>query len=194
MSKEKTIYDLGLHEVLELPKGALNTIVQRVPGGWIYNTWSFSEGVGMSESTTFVPYSKEFAPKKETKTREATDKPKSVMDVYLRFIINGILPDEAWDRANKFINHYDACGWKLGSGKIMRNWKAAVDGTWTSRDRTLSSNERRNMEDIANLLKKFYGDKKDRIEDDILQIKRKNPGYFKEWELPDNWSKMYGEI
>lgn len=49
--KEKTIYDLELHEILNIGVA----IVLRVPGGWIYT--QFKEGVTES---TFVPYNEEF--------------------------------------------------------------------------------------------------------------------------------------
>lgn len=56
---EKTLYNLELHESLNLPF----VLVLRVPGGWIYDYWdvqtdAFKQG-------TFVPYSDEFAPKTE---------------------------------------------------------------------------------------------------------------------------------
>lgn len=52
---EKTIYNLKLHEELEIQKGQLN-FIQRVPGGWNY---VYLYGV------QFVPLNNEFQPKKE---------------------------------------------------------------------------------------------------------------------------------
>ena len=53
--KEKTVYNLKLHEGINLPFGIF---VMRVPGGWIYDCWdhekdSFKQG-------TFIPYNNEF--------------------------------------------------------------------------------------------------------------------------------------
>lgn len=65
---KKTIYELELHEVLildaqiEQRKGGVS-IVTRVPGGWIYSfkmASSGSNGIGLSESSVFVPYNEEF--------------------------------------------------------------------------------------------------------------------------------------
>ena len=49
--KEKTIYDLGLHETLN---AGIYT-VGRVPGGWIYLCSAYD-----SHTTTFVPFNTEF--------------------------------------------------------------------------------------------------------------------------------------
>lgn len=74
---EKTIYELELHETIVIKKETGNagmmgvngkiTIATRVAGGWIYNTSRIeknSTGVGLSESSVFVPYSDEFKPKR----------------------------------------------------------------------------------------------------------------------------------
>lgn len=60
MTKEKTIYDLNLFEILEIKicvggsfQYYLRTI--RVPGGWIFEK---------KDSICFVPYSEEFKNKK----------------------------------------------------------------------------------------------------------------------------------
>lgn len=53
MTKQKTIYELGLHESLS----DNGIIIWRVAGGWIYNT-SYYGG----SSDVFVPYSEEFLP------------------------------------------------------------------------------------------------------------------------------------
>lgn len=46
--KEKTIYELNLHEEISINKFLH---IRRVPGGWIYK-WD--------NSTTFIPYDTEF--------------------------------------------------------------------------------------------------------------------------------------
>lgn len=51
---EKTIYDLELHEKLQI--GNTGTVVTRVPGGWIYTTHISCVLV----NTIFVPYNIEF--------------------------------------------------------------------------------------------------------------------------------------
>lgn len=71
---EKSIYDLGLHETLEIDK---NTQVRRVPGGWIYSNYKAIRKEGKYSTSTapdfttlwrelvssqFVPYSEEFSP------------------------------------------------------------------------------------------------------------------------------------
>lgn len=53
--KEKTIYDLELHETLRTD---FDVVIMRVPGGWIYDCWDiendeFKQGV-------FIPFSNEF--------------------------------------------------------------------------------------------------------------------------------------
>ena len=52
MTKEKTIYTLGLHEGIEIGK---YSFVERVAGGWIYHH-TYPEGA----NATFVPYNEEF--------------------------------------------------------------------------------------------------------------------------------------
>ena len=54
---EKTIYDLKLHETLELDDDI--TII-RVPGGWIYTYYSDYYNQHKTSSMVFVPYSLEF--------------------------------------------------------------------------------------------------------------------------------------
>lgn len=50
MSREKTIYDLKLHETVALPE-YLGLTIMRVAGGWIY---------AAGKTTVFIPYSDEF--------------------------------------------------------------------------------------------------------------------------------------
>lgn len=40
--------------------------------------------------------------------------------------------------SEKFMNYYDSCGWVIGKGKPMKDWKAAVR-MWASRDNSGSS-------------------------------------------------------
>lgn len=56
MSKEKTIYDLKLHESIGVDR-YIN--VFRVPGGWIYITFN-SLDEDAQVSNVFVPYNEEF--------------------------------------------------------------------------------------------------------------------------------------
>lgn len=50
---EKTIYDLNLHEGLNLLFGIF---VMRVPGGWIYDCWDYENN--KFKQGIFVPYAK----------------------------------------------------------------------------------------------------------------------------------------
>jgi hypothetical protein len=52
MEKEKTIYDLELHETLKI---ANDMYVYKVPGGWIYQIICDDE-----VSCVFVPYGQEY--------------------------------------------------------------------------------------------------------------------------------------
>jgi len=51
---KKTIYDLELHEALQINKWQ---VVRRVPGGWIY---AFCDDETSLVVQTFVPYDDEF--------------------------------------------------------------------------------------------------------------------------------------
>lgn len=56
--KEKTIYELGLHESLAM-KSSLGGVIEitRVPGGWVYTF----EYVGFRQSPiVFIPFHNEF--------------------------------------------------------------------------------------------------------------------------------------
>ena len=50
MATQKTIYELGLHDILSINGDAY---VQRVPGGWIY--WD-----GDGNAAVFIPFNDEF--------------------------------------------------------------------------------------------------------------------------------------
>lgn len=52
----KTIYDLKLHEILNIQ---LDKIVTRVPGGWIYCIPNNNEQ-NITYNSVFVPYNNEF--------------------------------------------------------------------------------------------------------------------------------------
>ena len=52
---EKTIYDLKLHESIEIHYGV---DAMRVPGGWIYNRWDIEQDE--FKAGIFVPYNNEF--------------------------------------------------------------------------------------------------------------------------------------
>ena len=51
----KDIYDLELHDNVNT---SIQTNTLRVPGGWIYRTWSTEHGDWISQ--VFVPYNNEF--------------------------------------------------------------------------------------------------------------------------------------
>lgn len=59
---DKTIYDLELHEGLNLDSG-IN--VMRVPGGWIYDGWDMEKD--RSKTGLFVPFNNEFQTEPWTK-------------------------------------------------------------------------------------------------------------------------------
>jgi len=52
----KSIYELELHETLELEVNSGHLAITRVPGGWIYE----KRVPGVSVSITFVPFNVEF--------------------------------------------------------------------------------------------------------------------------------------
>ncbi|WP_281233520.1 hypothetical protein [Flavobacterium gelatinilyticum] len=60
---EKTIWHMGLHEVLEISSNTRNAVhehvsVRRVSGGWIYsNFYTNTENGQIHETSVFVPYS-----------------------------------------------------------------------------------------------------------------------------------------
>lgn len=58
---EKDLYNLKLHESLTEPSGML---IMRVPGGWIYDCWDFTNDC--SKIGTFVPFNNEFQDKLKT--------------------------------------------------------------------------------------------------------------------------------
>lgn len=69
----KSIYELALHESVEIARNgtlesSFSQTVTRVPGGWIYRT-SKASRAGSAESSVFVPFHKEFEPKKPAKVR-----------------------------------------------------------------------------------------------------------------------------
>ncbi len=66
MNSGKTIYDLELHEEIEI-NDRLN--VFRVNGGWIYKSYSIVNGGITFRSSVFVPYSDEFKPFKGEKVQ-----------------------------------------------------------------------------------------------------------------------------
>tara|TARA_R110000782_G_scaffold260726_1_gene352052 strand:- start:2381 stop:2548 length:168 start_codon:yes stop_codon:yes gene_type:complete len=51
----KTLYELELHEIIDLPSGLT---IMRVPGGWIYDCWDYE--VDKFKSGTFVPFNNDF--------------------------------------------------------------------------------------------------------------------------------------
>ena len=55
---KKTIYDLKLHETLEISGGM---VIMRVPGGWLYDCWDYDKSE--YKQGTFVPFSNEFKSK-----------------------------------------------------------------------------------------------------------------------------------
>ncbi|MCP5006907.1 MAG: hypothetical protein GY941_23615 [Planctomycetes bacterium] len=67
----KDIYKMKFHDEIEFETGAFGeTVILRVPGGWIYDFTKFGGGEDnytVSRSTTFVPFSNEF---NETITNE----------------------------------------------------------------------------------------------------------------------------
>jgi len=68
MTDKKSIYELGLHESMQV---TTDTTVMRVAGGWIYTTLAVSRGgnkVHLEQmNQVFVPYHKEFNPDRSKK-------------------------------------------------------------------------------------------------------------------------------
>lgn len=180
----KSIYELKLHEVVRSPNGQN---IERVPGGWNYI---------YDYAVQFVPYNKEFLPKNETSPKkEAVKKavPNSMYDVYFQFMLNGLLPEDAWKKANDFMNFYSANGWKVGKNP-MKDWKSAVNGTWTKEYTTLFAFQKKAMEKIVEAFKERLQSTGSVIPEDISFIKKTRPALFNVTELPQNWADKYGEI
>ena len=59
MAKQKSIYDLELHETLKIQ----DYDVIRVPGGWVYRVDPQYYKEGSDGIAVFVPYNKEFKDK-----------------------------------------------------------------------------------------------------------------------------------
>jgi len=187
---DKTIYELDLHESMNLTF----TSVLRVAGGWIYNYWDYTNDC--MKQGTFVPYNKEFLPKKKTTPREIVKKsrPDNIFQVYFQFIINGLLPTDAWRKANDFMNHMKKTGWTYGkSSQPIKSWRAAVDSTWTKEYAVLSKFHRDTLKEIAELLEITYEEETDYVDGDILRVKKAKPQLFQAYKLPDSWFKYCGE-
>lgn len=60
--KDKTIYDLELHESMEVKTGPVNWEVTRVASGWLYQDNNPNR---TTVSEFFVPYSNRFKPEQE---------------------------------------------------------------------------------------------------------------------------------
>jgi len=59
---DKTIYELELHECINLKQGETAlpaNVVMRVPGGWLYGLWDYQKNY-YSIAPTFVPFDNEF--------------------------------------------------------------------------------------------------------------------------------------
>ena len=186
---DKTIYELDLHEVAMANK---YMHVTRVAGGWLYE--SSEKGAPL----TFVPYNKEFKPKKETTPREVVKKsrPDNIFQVYFQFIINGLLPTDAWRKANDFMTHMEKCDWTYGKARQpIKSWTAAVDGTWTKDYPLLTKFHRDNLKKIAEGLENVYlgMEATDYMDGDLLIVKKHYPDYFQAYKLPDSWVKYCGE-
>lgn len=184
---DKTIYELDLHEVAMANK---YMHVTRVAGGWLYE--SSEKGAPL----TFVPYNKEFKPKKKTTPKEVAKKsrPDNIFQVYFQFIINGLLPTDAWRKANDFMNHMKKTGWTYGkSSQPIKSWRAAVDSTWTKEYAVLSKFHRDTLKEIAELLEITYEEETDYVDGDILRVKKAKPQLFQAYKLPDSWFKYCGE-
>lgn len=67
--QEVDIYNMKLHE-----NQLINdyTSVFRVPGGWLYRNTFWDDESRASVSTSFVPFNKEFQPKKQRKSVKST--------------------------------------------------------------------------------------------------------------------------
>ena len=168
----------------------------RVPNGWNYRTTAMSTSGYITTSATFVPYNKEFKPKKETTPREIVKKsrPDNIFQVYFQFIINGLLPTDAWRKANDFMNHMKKTGWTYGkNSQPIKSWKAAIDSTWTKEYAVLSKFHRDNMKAVVEKLTLLYRNVDDYIEGDVPMIKKTFPDLFQAYKLPDSWLKYCGD-
>jgi len=56
--KRKTIYDLDLHEDIELHTLTTNIIIMRVPGGWLYDCHDYDKDE--FKQGTFIPFNDEY--------------------------------------------------------------------------------------------------------------------------------------
>lgn len=62
MKTDKTIYDLELHESLNLP---IDMSATRVPGGWIYRFWDYQKQ-DYYPNAIFIPFDNEFMGRTKT--------------------------------------------------------------------------------------------------------------------------------
>jgi len=127
---------------------------------------------------------------KKNKTKEA--RPKGLLDVYIQFVSLGLLPNKAEQKAEEFMSHYNANGWKVG-GNAMKDWKSACSGTWMKNETRLTGYDKIHIKLIHEKLIEFYEGKSEIDPTDILALKRDCPQLFVDpMCFNDEWIKFLG--
>jgi hypothetical protein len=89
---------------------------------------------------------------KPKKPARSTFKKPDILEVKSYFIEIGLYDDEAEQEGDKFYNHYEANGWKVGAKNTMKDWRAAVRN-WHNRMKEFKQPEQKKHLSVTEALK-----------------------------------------
>ena len=127
------LYSMGVGEVV-MPNA--DSVLTRVPGGWVYSDVS---------GVCFIPYNTEFKPKKPKQPKQ-TKKfiPPTQREVVQYFKERGYMPD----RGRMAWAYYNSAGWKDSTGKPVRSWKQKMIGVWMKPEYKIQTKPKMSNADI----------------------------------------------
>lgn len=120
--------------------------------------------------------------------QEEKSRPKGLLDVYFQFILLGLNPEKAKDKAQKFIDHYNTVAWKTASGLPIKDWKSATAGTWMKEEVRAEGFVKDHLNSIVEALKVYYEDRQEIESWDFQRLFQAFPLLFEDdFCFPTSW-------
>lgn len=127
--------------------------------------------------------------KEEKESNDSKKKPDRLLDVYFQFILLGLTPEKATEKAIAFYNHYQSNGWKVGRHP-MKSWISACSGTWMSGETRAVGYHKDYLIEIVDELKRYYCEKNELDPYDFKTLVKTKPELFQDqYCFSDNWLK-----
>lgn len=126
--------------------------IEKVKDGWIILKGEFYQKLMMEVNMRAYKRDKqrEYRSPEYAKSKPETQPTQRFQKPTIQQLVDSGMPRE---EAQKFLNHYDSCGWTVGKNKPMKDWQASARG-WMSRNGNFNNSNNGSIQSTGKIIPK----------------------------------------